>query len=73
MEGVDVSLKKTQNPASATKSQHSTRQRVVKLSGTDQPGILNAITEYFAKNNINVDDMHTYPGMRALGYRKIKQ
>jgi glycine cleavage system transcriptional repressor len=62
IEGMSVGLKKTQPASSSSpKSAVGVRQRVVKLSGTDQPGILNGITEYFAKNNITVDDMITYP------------
>lgn len=56
-----MSLKKTQSKGLPSPA-GGTRQRVVKLSGTDQPGILHGITNYFAQNNINVDDMLTYPG-----------
>jgi len=61
IEGITVSLTKTQPTAVPRPAAAGTRQRVVKLAGTDQPGILHAITAYFAKNNINVDDMITYP------------
>ena len=59
---MSVSLKRTQSTTPPSSKHIGARQRVVKLSGTDQPGILNGITEYFAKHDINVDDMITYPG-----------
>lgn len=50
---------------SALKSE-KTRQRVVNLHGADQIGTLNKITEYFEKNNINIDDMATFSGTQVF-------
>eukprot|EP01098_Paradermamoeba_levis_P006958 TRINITY_DN2887_c0_g1_i1.p1 TRINITY_DN2887_c0_g1~~TRINITY_DN2887_c0_g1_i1.p1 ORF type:complete len:141 (-),score=49.06 TRINITY_DN2887_c0_g1_i1:89-511(-) len=55
VEGMDITIHKTV----PTPTKGFQKQRVLKLSGSDHPGILNALCEYFARDGINIDDMTT--------------
>jgi len=57
IEGLTIIAHKT---TPAPPKSEKTRQRVVKLTGADQIGTLNKISEYFEKNSINIDDMATF-------------